>query len=405
MAAHFGIIVWKRSVCYNAVQLKGKPVKGEYAMKNRLLSAIASAAAAAACALPAFGGFTKSVTFTASGYQGAAPLADFPVLVKLSSSISGFDYADFGGTTNLVFKDSGGNAIPHDVDTWDTSGVSLVWVRVPSLTSAATFTMYYCGSDSAVNNPAATWTGASYVGVWHMDENDGSVADATGHGLAATPTPSANASVSVRYDGSDAPVGHARTTGTATKCYLSVPSYDSFAAGSTFTMSGWVRMTEAVGGESPRLFSRKAAYNSNNGWEIEMVKASDNRFSVRGAARDNNSNPCQGNFSPSLKGRWTHVALVYDASTCTVFSNGYQIATGTVTPATDNGLPLSFGSDSDGSEASIRGAYDECRLLDAVASADWIAAEYATVASDTFVVAGSVADVGGGKPGVVIVVR
>ena len=35
-------------------------------MKNRLLSAVTSAAAAAAFALPAFGGFTKSVTFTAS---------------------------------------------------------------------------------------------------------------------------------------------------------------------------------------------------------------------------------------------------------------------------------------------------------------------------------------------------
>ena len=238
MATHFGIIVWKRSVCYNAVQLKGKPVKGEYAMKNRLLSAIASAAAAAACALPAFGGFTKSVAFTTSGYQGAAPLADFPVLVKLSSSISGFDYADFGGTTNLVFKDSGGSVIPHDVDTWNTSGVSLVWVRVPSLTSATTFTMCYCGSDSAVNNPAATWTGASYVGVWHMDEVDGPVADATGHGLTATPM-GAYAASSARYTGNDAPIGHARQTdgNTSNKGYLSIPSYDSFNVGGTFTMS------------------------------------------------------------------------------------------------------------------------------------------------------------------------
>ena len=44
------------------------------------------------------------------------------------------------------------------------------------------------------------------------------------------------------------------------------------------------------------------------------------------------------------------------------------------------------------------------RAQDAVASADWIAAEYATVASDTFVTAGDIEDVGA-KLGMAIFVR
>ena len=358
-------------------------------MKRILLSAVLSAGLATSAG--AAESFTKSVVFTTSGYHGSAALANFPVLVRLSSAIEGFDYADVGPDADLVFKDSNGTVIPHEIDTWDDAGTSLVWVRVPSLTATTAFTMYYGGSSDAVNAPAEVWTGAGYVGVWHMDEADGAVADATGHGLAATPTPADGASASVRYAG-DTPVGHARQTGTsATKCYLSVPSYDSFAVGSTFTMSGWVRLTENVA-NNPRLFSRKDSYSSNNGWEIEMATASPASFNVRGAARD--SGTCKGAFSPNLQNRWTHVALVYDGSTCTVYSNGFALVSGTVTPATDNGLPLSIGCDSDGSEANVRGAFDECRLLDAAASADWIAAEYATATSDSFVAAGPATSIG-----------
>lgn len=361
-----------------------------------------SASLCALCAAFAHGAFTKRIAFTTSGYDGDSALANFPVLVKLPGTINGFDYADFGGTTNLVFKDSAGNAIPHEVDTWNTAGTSLVWVRVHSVTKTTTFTMYYCGSDNTANTPAAVWTAANYVGVWHMDETSGTVADATGHGLTATPM--GDASVSVRYSGTDAPIGHARQAGTSVKSYLSISSYDSFDVGGSFTMSGWARMDEIANNTSPRLFSRKDSYNSNNGWEIEMAK-SDASFLIRGAARDNGSDKIGGGkFNPSLKNKWTHVALVFDGASCSVYSNGYELVSGTVTATSDNNLPLSIGCDSDGSEANVRGAFDECRLLDAVASADWIAAEYATVASDTFVAAGDIEDVGA-EPGMAIFVR
>ncbi|MCR5750786.1 MAG: DUF2341 domain-containing protein [Kiritimatiellae bacterium] len=319
--------------------------------------------------------FAKCIAFTTSGYHGSAPLANFPVLVRLSTAIDGFSYEDFGASTNLVFKDADGNAIPYEIESWNTSGTSLVWVKVPSVSSATTFTMHYCGSSAAANDSAATWTGASYVGVWHMDEANGVVADATGHGLSATPTGAANVDVvSVLYAGNDAPIGGARATGSSSvKGYLSIPSYDSFNVGDTFTVSGWVRLTENVA-NNPRLFSRKDSYSSNNGWEVEMATASPAGFNVRGAARDKDQ--CKGQFSPNLQNRWTHVAFVYDGTTCSVYSNGCLLVSGSVTAATDNGLPLAIGCDSDGSEANIRGAFDECRLLDAVASADWVLAEF-----------------------------
>ena len=366
-------------------------------MTKFFLSSLLSAAAV----VSAFGGFTKSITFTTSGYQGSGPLVNFPVLVKLPGSIHGFDYADFGGTTNLVFKDSAGSVIPHEVDTWNTAGTSLVWVRVPSVTKTTTFTMCFCGSDDTINNPAATWTGANYVGVWHMDETSGTVADATGHGLTATPM-GAYATSSARYTGNDAPIGHARQTGgnASTKGYLSIPNYDSRNVGDTFTMSGWVRATGLA--NYPRLFSRKESHTAANGWELEMSN-SFTSFKARGAS---NNPVATGNFSDDgFKNKWMHVAIVYNGKSLKVYQNGGEVVgNGTVTEATDNQLPLSIGCNSNGNEGHIQGAFDECRLLDAVASADWIAAEYATVASATFVTAGDVEEIGC-KSGAVIFVR
>lgn len=363
----------------------------------------------AALALPASAAFTKSVAFTTDGYQGSAPLANFPVLVKLPGTVNGFDYADFGGTTNLVFRDSAGNAIPYEVDTWNTAGTSLVWVRVPSVTKTTTFTMYYGGSDSTANTPTAVWTAANYVGVWHMDEASGTVADATGHGLTATPM--GDASVSVRYSGTDAPIGHARQTGTSSaKGYLTIADNNLLDVGDTFTMSGWVYFTDIQSGKAERIFSRKAVYSDQNGWEIEMNAGSDNAFSARGSHKDNGKSGggaagCTGNFKPSLKGKWTHVALVYNGTQLTVCSNGYEIVTGTISEVQDNDNNLSIGCNATGTEAGyFHGYFDECRLLDAVASADWIAAEYATVARAAFVTAGEVKTVGG-RSGVVVLVH
>jgi hypothetical protein len=356
-------------------------------------------ALSAGLAASAFGNFTKTVTFTTLGYQGAATLENFPVLVKLSNAIEGFDYSDFDTETNLVFRDAGGNPLPHEIDTWDTSGTSLIWVRVPSLTATTSFTMFFCGSEAVANDSASTWTGANYVGVWHMDETNGPVADATGHGLTATPM-GTDTSKSNRYNGSDAPVGCARRTGTSSSVsYLSIGSYDSFNVGNTFTISGWVRLTGL--GSSPRIFSRKVGYKDSDGWEIEL--SAFGQFKARGAGQDKDK--CTGSITPDTHNNWVHLAFVYDGATLAAYTNGnYSVRSDSITAATDNDKSFSIGSISGGGSNCADGSCDECRLLDAVASAEWIAAEYATVASATFVTAGDVEEIGG-KSGAVIFVR
>ena len=109
--------------------------------------------------------YAKAMTVSFPGYSGSTELTNFPVLVRLSTSIDGFTYGDFtmanGG--DLRFTDAEGHLLPHEVETWNESGVSTVWVKVPSLTSTTKIFAYY-GCDTPVvpsNEPVRDET---YVG-------------------------------------------------------------------------------------------------------------------------------------------------------------------------------------------------------------------------------------------------
>ena len=107
------------------------------------------------------------------------------------------------------------------------------------------------------------------------------------------------------------------------------------------------------------------------------------------AARGRNNVICSDSFPQTLQNNWAHIVLVYSNSTLSVYQNGEHVKSANIDNATDNALPLSIGCNSNGSETYIQGAFDECRLLDAVASADWVKAEYATQTSAAFLTYGA----------------
>ena len=89
---------------------------------------------------PAIAEFARGVKFTVAGYNGGSEVqTNFPVLVRLSeSTITGFHYSDFyadGSDLSRVdigFVDAAGNGLAYEIDTWNTNGVSLVWVNLPA---------------------------------------------------------------------------------------------------------------------------------------------------------------------------------------------------------------------------------------------------------------------------------
>lgn len=114
-------------------------------------------------------------------------LTNFPVLVRFSENVanSGFSYSQFGSTNgaDLRFANSDKTqCLPHEIERWDTGGVSTVWVLMPLLASTNDFIWALWGNPGA---PAPTYmTGAvwssAFQGVWHFGHTSGTnVLDST----------------------------------------------------------------------------------------------------------------------------------------------------------------------------------------------------------------------------------
>ncbi|NLB55553.1 MAG: DUF2341 domain-containing protein [Lentisphaerae bacterium] len=124
----------------------------------------------------------KKISITFNGFtppdgEGSV-LEDFPALVVFSETTlgAGFRYNDFKSPPwhDLRFTEED-QVIPldYEVELWDITGSSFVWVRIPELT--ADTTIYAFWGQSNVHAPVTTTNGAvwgsSYRAVWHM--NDG----------------------------------------------------------------------------------------------------------------------------------------------------------------------------------------------------------------------------------------
>ena len=363
-----------------------------------LATLLGSALFAEALPSPTGFSFAKGAKFTVAGYTNATgtarstTLEKFPVLVRLqANSPVGFSYADLQHTAtgaDLCFVDMDGTGLPFEIDTWDASGESLIWVRLPSMTNGTEFVMCWGGGTSG-KTVCDESPFSNYVGVWHMSEASGTVADSSGNGFAATPSGPASETACVAVAG---PVGNGRqcstALGAANLSYLSVPSYDSKSVGDTFAVSGWVSIGSGQTGNDndARFFSRKENYQNTHGWEVLWKTTGEIR--VRGAASGDNIKLTGDNYKYAGQG-WKHVFIVYDGKNSVFYENGVQKGSKTGgTAATENGRPLAIGGYANDNGSQLLGSVDECRLLDAVPSADWVKAEYDSMNDAAFLTAG-----------------
>lgn len=167
-------------------------------MSKRTFIIASAAAAAVICApratfadQPDWTQYKETFNVKFSGYAGTSTLTNFPALVRLSAERNGFDYAKCADGADLRFSDADGNLIPHEIDTWNAGGESLVWVQVPELTKTTVIKAYYGYKGAAGTLPAVTatdvWTNG-YLAVWHMNAAEGkrSQPDATANGKTVT---------------------------------------------------------------------------------------------------------------------------------------------------------------------------------------------------------------------------
>ncbi|UCD92091.1 MAG: DUF2341 domain-containing protein, partial [Methanobacteriota archaeon] len=100
-------------------------------------------------------------------------LPDFPVLIKLNDSRIDYTNTQNAGE-DIRFVDADGTTVlDHEIERWNESGTSLVWVRVPLIDRLSTtdhIWMYY-GNQTVLDgqNPSNVWD-SNYLMVQHMNE-------------------------------------------------------------------------------------------------------------------------------------------------------------------------------------------------------------------------------------------
>ena len=345
--------------------------------------------------------YAKKLTLTvnpAHYASGLASVSNLPVPVRLSESISGFGYSDVlesGSAKDLYFVDGDNNQLPYEIEKWDNQGESIVWVRVPTWTSSGHIYMYY-GGPAVAQNSAAVWSG--YVGVWHMAEDSGTVADATGNGLAASPT-GADTSQSVATTGA---VGNGRVNTTdGSRNLLQTPYLPVLNLGDTLTFSGWIKLngTSEVDFVNDRVrygampFVMRKERMWSGGWSIDVMHDSSTDVFFWGSSNAQREQLGVRGV-PDLLQNWVHVVVSYSGYTGKMYVNGSAVQTvrtddytdnSWISPVQDNECPLAFGFTSnnvwdDGYSRPFKGSFDEFRLSDGALDADRIKAEYVSQA-------------------------
>lgn len=346
--------------------------------------------------------FKKSVEITLSTNLAATAITTgIPALVKLSeSTITGFDYSDFslanGG--DMMFVDDGSGAVlPHEVDTWNTSGESLVWVKLPSTEEDTKIVLYYGKGTLSTEAPADVWS--DYVGVWHFEEATAASA-ANSHGTYA------NSTATTGIDGNVAQYAVTNETGRFGKCFRVNDSTGQQAGnyayggvwvndsgsnspidgGQNFTISGWFKHGHFNYYWDHMFYKREKSDNTGsqvNAFAIEcnIGTGSDPQIRPRGSSGvgDVLLKENQG-----LYDKWGYVTFVYDGVKCYLYENGELKGSSTIAYCKDNDSPLVFGNNCNVASGQIgdaawNGWIDEVRYSSGSKSADWVAAEYAAM--------------------------
>ena len=344
----------------------------------------------------------KVLPLEVAGYTGTEVLTNVPVLVRLSTAIAGFDYANFADANggDMVFCDESGSVIyPHEIDEWHVGGESLVWVKLPEMKQGTKFKLAYGNPNYSLSTitsslpPHEVWR--DYAGVWHMNEDSGTAFDSTAHGLDALPSKGTNtlADVSQMVAYENGACGRARVNATVSLSggqKMVVSAYDGLQLGSTFVFSGWYNVNDFVYASFPKLVFRDWA---SGGWGLELVANPNQRkFSMVGGGGSAEGGVFLSGvqFQTPIIGDWKYITAVYDGAFGAFYENGSLLTNGVITAANDNGKMLVLGGALADDSYSLNGQYDEIRLRGGSLSADRIKADYDMIKNRNFLTCGPV---------------
>ncbi|MBN1977525.1 MAG: DUF2341 domain-containing protein, partial [Anaerolineae bacterium] len=333
--------------------------------------------------------WTRRIRLTFSNTAQAENLVDFPVLVTLDGSRISYAQTQDAGQ-DIRFVDPDGLLLAHEVEEWNEAGTSYVWVKMPQIDGGSNtdyIWMYYGNPDAPDGQaPEDVWT-SDYRMVYHLADSSGTILDSTANGFTGAnhgTTPYNNGFIAGArdFDGFND--------------YVDLGSGLAVLNGvGQATLSAWIRPDDlagrndiiaiSVGGSPPTNASRASLYRSGN------------EAGIIARAPDSQGMNSIDTISNSVSLNWHYVVAVidYSGNTVAIYVDGVsQPLSGfpsfeAPTTSNTNSANAALGSEDDGiSGFFFNGRIDEARVAATGRSADWVAAQYASM-TDSFITYGS----------------
>jgi len=339
--------------------------------------------------------YESKVTF--SGYDRNETLTNFPVLLKLGPSISGFKYSQFSSANgyDLRFLDADGTELYYEFESWTNSGTSYVWVRVPELSPGSDSIWAYWGNPAATTRKTYTTNGLTWhpthAGVWHLGStiSGGRLPDSSTNFSHATPFESASQNAIVGrgrwFDGSNDRLNMG-----------DVLDQVFTAVEGAFTLNLWYRPGPAV--PDTYLFTKFSDTENQREWVLRIYMGSKPEFIWYGALNGGSYVGTRGYTAVTDTSKWYNIVATYNSmlsynSRVALYVNGTAEGltndwlTGTPAAIVNGAAPLALASKLNTTGATggnyIKGAIDEVRILPFAASSNWLWASWFNMASNS----------------------
>ena len=333
-----------------------------------------------------------------SGYTGAETLTNFAALVKLDESMSGFKYGQFASATgdDLRFTDARRvQMLSHEVELWEPSGTSYVWVCVPEVSGSNTVIWAYWGNSEAAALSAAetsaTW-GDEYLGVYHLHADADDSTTNANHGADWVGSGTLTRQAGIAGNAIDVEGGaHVNLQGGARWDRLDSDHVDRF------TISTWVN--------PDTLASDQTVFGRYGGQFLLWLDIGDGLVNFVIYSPGGGTRTSQSAGSAAKLDEWQYVVATGDSVKMRVYVDGqFGSASGGDYDFAANTRAVSLGTEVGGvTKRPLDGSLDEARIAAVTRSDDWIMAEYKNVAEHaTFVTYGAVESI---TPGTLLLVR
>ena len=349
-------------------------------------------------------GLRRQITIDNTGRE---ELLEFPMLICLDASTIDYSRVQDGGEDLRFLDKDNATVLPHEIEEWNESGTSYVWVNVPQIDADATdfIHMYYDNATAGDGqDPINVWRN-NFESVYHLHAN---FADSSGTNGAGTNSGSINGTASKlagdhqTFDGIDD--------------YIDLNWTPSYAASQDFTWEGWLRVnlieaTNAIMAIEDRFGCSGCTLGDNSELRLGVRETQDppgTPFPVdmlNNLIRSDAAPIYQDFFSTSLTVDWHYLTLVRDGSTGRTYLDGIEVnnaavstnaidfPTGWSGPTNTLLIGAQWDTDTDptGQVANeLAGDIDEVRTSMVARSADWIDAQYASTSCNLVTFGGEV---------------